>query len=295
MGYGLSLLVLTVPSLALAHPSRTLVPDGKANLGDIIQVQGERQVARQMIRASTDAKPSKVIYLNNNGATLRPGDNDSGSQHSSIVTEATQINGWDIDQDSWNELVGCVQNMYSRWDVTVTDKDPGADVSHIEALIGGSPLDVGLPVNVAGVSPFTTDCGVIPNSIVFTFTDVLDDNPQLICEIVSQEIAHSYGLDHELLAEDPMTYLDYAGPRTFQDEMAHCGEYDQRDCGINGNVCRNMQSSVQMLDARLGTADGTAHAETSTSDLGGCAATSRGSWLIGVGIALFAVSRRRRP
>ena len=295
MGYGLSLLVLAVPSLALAHPSRTLVDDGRANFGDVIKVQGTRQVARQLIRSSNNATPSKVIYLNNHGATLRPGDNDSGTQHSSIVSEQTQIAGWDIDQDSWNELVGCVQDMYARWDVTVTDQDPGADVSHVEALIGGSPLDVGLPVNVAGVSPFTQDCGVIPKSIVYTFTDVLDDNPQLICEIVSQEIAHSYGLDHELLAEDPMTYLDYAGPRSFQDQMAHCGEYDQRDCGINGNVCRNMQSSVQMLDERLGTADSaTVHAERA-GDVGGCAATSRGGWLAGVGIALFAVFRRRRP
>jgi hypothetical protein len=183
--------------------------------------------------------------------------------------------------------------MYARWNVTVTDQDPGPNVSHVEALIGGSPLDVGLPDNVAGVSPFTENCDVIPSSIVFTFTDILDDNPQLICEIISQEIAHSYGLDHELLAEDPMTYLDYAGPRTFQDDMAHCGEYDQRECGINGSVCRRMQSSVQVLDERLGPAGATtAPAPGDTAPGGGCAAGRGTGWLIA--ILVLGLTRRSR-
>jgi hypothetical protein len=187
--------------------------------------------------------------------------------------------------------------MYSRWDIRVTDQDPGASVSHIEALIGGSPLDLGLPDNVAGISPFTEDCGVIPKSIVFTFTDILDDNPQLVCEIISQEIAHSFGLDHEMLAEDPMTYLDYAGPRTFQDSMAHCGEYDARDCGINGSVCRKMQSSVQVLDQRLGLAGSDPSSTNAQAPgdpmTGGCAAGRDSSWLIGILVAI-ALRRSRR-
>jgi len=69
---------------------------------------------------------------------------------------------------------------------------------------------------------------------------------------MSQEIAHSYGLDHELLASDPMTYLGYTGERAFQDQTVSCGEFSPRSCGISGIVCRPNQNSVQLLYQRVG-------------------------------------------
>ncbi|HWO24758.1 MAG TPA: hypothetical protein VNO30_38720 [Kofleriaceae bacterium] len=202
------------------------------------------------VRAQARAR-SRTIYLNRDGALLRPGDNDARLSTSSIVQEPTLLTPWDIDDEMWTETVACVRELYARFDVTVTDEDPG-DVPHIEAVFGGHPTDVGLPSNVAGVSPFTTDCGIIENSVVFTFTDVLPDDPRLMCEVMAQEIAHSFGADHELLAEDPMTYLDYPGERSFQDELASCGEDTPRPCGIDSHVCWQKQNSVQLLGSRLG-------------------------------------------
>jgi MYXO-CTERM domain-containing protein len=112
-----------------------------------------------------------------------------------------------------------------------------------------------MPNNVAGVSPFTLDCSIIENSIVFTFTGAFQMTPREACEIMAQEVAHSYGLDHELLASDPMTYLQYNGNRAFQDQAASCGESTTRQCGINGSVCRANQNSVALLKERLGVAD----------------------------------------
>ena len=66
---------------------------------------------------------------------------------------------------------------------------------------------------------------------------------------MAQEIAHSYGLDHELLAPDPMSYLPYSGHRTFQDQVASCGESTPRPC-----ACGPTQSSYQLLLERLGAA-----------------------------------------
>jgi MYXO-CTERM domain-containing protein len=116
---------------------------------------------------------------------------------------------------------------------------------------------VGLDPSVAGVSPFTTDCSIIENSVVFTFTNAFAFTAREACEIMAQEVAHSYGLDHELLAADPMTYLPYTGNRSFQDVAAQCGESMSapRQCGIAGNVCRATQNSVQLLRDRLGIAD----------------------------------------
>jgi uncharacterized protein (TIGR03382 family) len=197
---------------------------------------------------------SRIIYLNRKGVTLRPGDDDARTNYSSIVSQQSTVPAWNTSATKWAQTVACMQDMFKRWDVVVTDVDPG-NVPHMEAVFGGYPQNVGMGQGVGGVSPFTTDCGVIENSIVFTFTSVFPDDPQTICEVMAQEVAHSYGLDHEMLASDPMTYLSYNGDRSFKDQTVACGEYQNRPCGIGGFTCRPNQNSVQLLDQRLGIAD----------------------------------------
>jgi hypothetical protein len=122
-------------------------------------------------------------------------------------------------------------------------------------VFGGSPAMVGMPMTAAGVSPMRTDCGVLESSIAFTFTDVIPQKAQVVCAVMAQEIGHSYGLDHELLAADPMSYLSYSGHRAFQDQTASCGEFTARPCGAPGHAsCRADQNSYQLLLERLGAA-----------------------------------------
>jgi hypothetical protein len=253
--------------------------------------------ARQALAATgnTQRAQSRTIYLNRDGVVLRPGDNNSSLDTSSVVTAPTEITGWNIDDDTWEETVACMKNMYAPFDVVITDRDPGS-VPHIEAVFGGHPNDVGLPDEVAGVSPFTTDCSIIERSIVFTFTDVIEDNAQLMCEIMAQEIAHSYGLDHEMLPEDPMTYLEYNGNRTFQDEMAHCGEFGQRMCGIDGSVCRQRQNSFQLLTDRLGASASYVpdQDESEEGGINGGCSSSKGGLGFGLMLVLGHVVGRRR-
>lgn len=249
--------------------------------------------------AKSQRAQTRLIYMNRSGATLRPGLNNSSLQTSSIVETMTEITPWEISDDDWAETMSCMRGIYSRFDVQITDRDPGM-TPHLEAVFGGHPNDVGLPDNVAGISPFTTDCSTIESSVVFTFTDVLPDDPRLMCEVMAQEIAHSYGLDHQMLPEDPMSYLEYDGDREFQDEDAFCGEFEFRTCGIGGNVCRDTQNSVELLTQRLGrageTGAGSDGQSNTTSDdpIGvGCNASgSSGAGMLVLG--LFAVVRRRR-
>ncbi|HSR99560.1 MAG TPA: hypothetical protein VLM79_21050 [Kofleriaceae bacterium] len=266
--------------------------------------------ARQVLPATTAAATgtgraqSRIIYLNPNGVILYPGKNDSSRDISSVVAEPTLIEAWDTDELTWALTAECVAEIYAPFDVVVTDEDPG-DTPHIEAVLGGAPGDVGLADNVAGVSPFTSDCAIIESSMVFAFTDVLPDDPRTICEVISQEIAHSFGLDHERLASDPMTYLDYDGDRTFQDQSAACGEFSDRKCGINGTACRQRQNSVALLRQRLGphggsaipsgddTSDDNDPAEPDRGLLGGCTAAD-GSSGCAMALALLLLRRRRR-
>jgi hypothetical protein len=197
---------------------------------------------------------SRVIYLNKNGVTLSPGNNDSRTNRSTLVNSTVAVPPWNASATLWQGVKTCFEDMFSRWDVEITDVDPG-NVPHIEAVFTTSPSVIGMQSGVGGVSPFTQNCSVIENSVVFTFASVFPQNAQTICEVMAQEVAHSYGLDHEMLASDPMTYLSYNGKRTFKDQTVSCGEYQNRSCGIGGSVCRPNQNSVQLLNERLGLAD----------------------------------------
>ena len=248
--------LLLVPTLAGAE-AKPIYPSGSAQFGDIVGTkpnQDDLVFGRQVLPPQGPqhaVAQSRVIYLNKNGVTLLPGNNDSRTNRSTIASQQTQIPAWNVSATTWNATVACVREIFAPFDVQVVETDPG-NVPHIEAVFGGSPTQLGMPNNVAGVSPFTTDCSIIENSIVFTFTNVIPADARLACEIQAQEIAHSFGLDHELLASDPMTYLDYNGNRSFKNQAASCGEDVQRPCGINGSVCRNNQNSVTLLNERLG-------------------------------------------
>ena len=240
--------ILLCSSAALAAPASsdrwvsTNTDDGRVFLRQVVEAPATSGIAR-----------SRTLYLNRSGAMLQPGNNNSQTQTSSIVSKVTQVSGWDATPEQWAATVACMQEIWAPFDVAITDVAPG-NVPHIEALFGGSPAEVGLPDNVGGISPFTSDCSVIENSIVFAFTDNLPKQPRIICEIMSQEIAHSFGLDHEMLASDPMTYLPYNGNRSFKNEDAACGEKSARACGVAGKTCRPSQNSFQLLTARLGAA-----------------------------------------
>jgi MYXO-CTERM domain-containing protein len=313
-------LTIFAPPAQASHPKQAVRPEGSASPLEFVATDPAahyagysfaRQVVPVPAAGSTAAARSqratpvstralsRVIYLNRDGVILRPGINNSARQISSIVSQPTEIYGWDIDDDTWDETVSCIAELYSPFDVAVTDRDPRG-AAHIEVVFGGSPEDVGLPENVAGVSPFTTDCSIIENSIVFAFTDVLPEDPRLICEVTAQEIAHSFGLDHEMLASDPMSYLDYAGDRKFRDRTASCGEYADRECGINGMMCRERQNSVALLRERLGArgtgaTDGNGALDQDPAGTpGGCMAAGGTPGAMALAVLVMLRRRRRR-
>jgi len=198
---------------------------------------------------------SRTVYLNKNGVTLMPGASDSRTNKSSIIGAQSTIPAWNASSTLWSQTVTCLREMFAPFDVAITETDPGPNVHHIEAVFGGSPQMIGMPGNMAGVSPFSSSCKIIEDSIVFTFTDMIPQSAKVACEVMAQEIAHSYGLDHELLASDPMTYLPYSGNRTFQNQTASCGESTPRPCGLAGSpACRADQNSYALLMERIGKA-----------------------------------------
>ena len=189
-----------------------------------------------------------IVYMNRVGGTFTPGQNNSSTNRSTIPSFTATIPAWGVSDAGWQQVMDCVTAQFAPFNVVVTDEDPG-DAIHIESVVAGRPQDVGFSGGVGGVSPFS--CGIIDRSIVFTFAEVYGNNLQEVCHTAAQEIAHSFGLDHEYLCADPMTYLGGCGAKTFQDVDAACGEFSQRNCQCGGST----QNSVQMMLDRLGPGD----------------------------------------
>ncbi len=188
-----------------------------------------------------------VIFMNRDGGTYTCGDNDSRSNSSTIACGASPANvgDWPGNDAEWSQFMACSVDLFSRFNVTITDVEP-ASGDYVEAVVGGSPQQVGMGGGVGGVAPY--QCGVIPRAIVYAFADVYYGGGNWwrdVCETAGQEVVHAFGLDHEFLCADPMTYLSGCGEKTFQDVNAQCGEFEPRACDCTGAT----QNSVQeMLD-----------------------------------------------
>ncbi len=244
--------------------------------------------------AHAEPATTRIIYLAHDGIELRPGATDSRELTSSLTKHRVTIPPWTPSPEVWAETVACVQRIYAPFAVEVTDEDPG-DAPHLMAVLGGSPSLLGLPRNTAGMSPFRQDCGVIEHSIVFAFTEILPDDARAICNVIAQEIGHSYGLDHELLASDPMSTQHAPIDRTFADQEVACGETEARPCGLPSGTCRATQNSYALLADRLGLVGGvTVSARDPGGDEVGCSATGRGSWgAVLLAIGMLWQGRRR--
>jgi hypothetical protein len=198
-----------------------------------------------------DHRPSKTIFLQRNSVDLTPGEDDAAKGISSVLANsgnaAAKSKAWSGGDKKWKSLVTCVQKLFSPFDVVVTDTRP-SDENFLMVVVGGKPTDIGIKDShhVAGLAPFHG--GVIPRAVVFAFSATSNNDVQQVCETIGMEVAHAYGLDHEYLCKDVMTYLPSCGKKTFVDKDAPCGEGKKRACEGGAPT----QNSYQRLLSVLG-------------------------------------------
>ncbi len=190
------------------------------------------QMRDEMLMSHVDA--AWVIYLNPNGGRFTAGwPDDSRANQSSVLSAvgmgSADLPAYSFGDASWQTVLGCVRDLYADFDVYVTDEDPG-DTPHMETIVGGHPNDINLPGGVGGIAP--SGCEPIANSVQYVFPETYGPGgEQGICEAAGQETAHSFGLEHQYLCQDIMTYLwDCPENKTFVDEYSPCGEYSPRNC-----------------------------------------------------------------
>lgn len=211
---------------------------------------------------------SRIIFLNNckpNGCVVRSGPESAINNTSSIISGTRTVQPFAFSDATWAQVVQCVRETYAPFNITITDQDPG-NVSHWEAIVAGQPSNVGFQDGVGGVAPY--NCGIINNAITYSFANIYGGSVRDICWTVAQETAHAWGLDHELLASDPLTYLQGWSPdgfKRFQNQNANCGEYNARQCQCGGS----QQNSYQDVLSIFGSATPTPPAVTITEPANG--------------------------
>lgn len=196
------------------------------------------------------AQISNVLYLNDcrpNGCTVQPGFDDSRQDRSSIAVTQTTLDAWAHGDALWDELVDCVRTTFLPFDVEVVTTDPGA-ASHFEVMVAGRSAQLHPELMAGGVAPFVS-CGATDDNVIsFVFAAQTTDL-EFLCGAVAQEAAHVWGLDHELNALDPMTYLDLGSLKRFQNDDAACGEElaSPRECWCGGTTQNSYQYLTQLF------------------------------------------------
>jgi hypothetical protein len=184
---------------------------------------------------------SKTIFVNRckAGCKITQGYTDSRKDTSAIG--GGTLSAFSYGDTTWNGLMACMKKTFDRFNVEVTDVDPGPMVDHFEVIVAGSPQQLGLPSYIGGIaeSPCTAN-GVcskfLPNTLVFTFASVWGNNVNELCATAAQELAHTWTLDHVIDASDPMTYNPYSGMRTFKDGQT-CGSDCVQGKAPSGETC----------------------------------------------------------
>ena len=191
-------------------------------------------------RGSRTGPPSRVIYLQREPLEIAYGDDDARRNRSGIVSgtrTSWKLPGFRGSASGWKAIVGCVRQQFAPFDLEVTDVRPERG-DYILVAVGGKPRDIGLTRrNVGGLAPFSGEA--IPNAVVFAFAQTLGNRSRVICETIAMEVGHAYGLDHEYLCKDVMTYLSGCGNKSFVDADAPCGEKKRRPCAPGGAVTQN--------------------------------------------------------
>ncbi|MGE0551661.1 MAG: MYXO-CTERM sorting domain-containing protein [Kofleriaceae bacterium] len=195
---------------------------------------------------------SHKLYLNNclpGGCAVKPGTDNSLLDQSSIAYSNVVLDPWKYGPAHWDNLVACVRATFEPFNVEIVTEDPG-NTPHFEVMVGGTSTQLHPELNAGGVAPFVSCNAKVNNVITFVFANLTSDL-EYLCGAVAQEAGHAWGLDHELNAKDPMTYLDLGSLKRFQNEASNCGESTPRACACGGPT----QNSYQYMLETFGSSD----------------------------------------
>jgi hypothetical protein len=183
-----------------------------------------------------------ALYLPRDGGEYATGPDDARVNRASAASGTAPA--WAYGDAAWNELLGCVRDLFSPFAIDVTDVEPPADEPYIEAVTTGSNTDFGFAEGYQGIGP--AGCAPLTWAVVFAFTT---GDPEWTCHTTAQVTGTALGLDHVVPCEDGMS-IDRCGEKTFRDTESECGDFTARPCACGGETQNSHQALLEVLGAR---------------------------------------------
>lgn len=192
----------------------------------------------------------RTLFVNRctGGITIkRAGFNDSRTNSSTIIDQDRNFAEYPHGDASFNEVMVHLRRILSPFDIIVTDVDPGNE-PHTEIITCGQSFRGD---NVLGVAPF--GCGIIENAIGYAFAENHQNDPLAIAETIAHEAGHTYSLNHLYDCEDPMTYLNGCGQKSFVDDNLSCAGvggadgWEVQSCTCGGSTQNSYATLVSIF------------------------------------------------
>lgn len=193
-----------------------------------------------------------TVYLHRGGGRVVAGEDDPVQARSGVLRRSgvpvVDVPAFRGSDKQWRQFVGCVENHFRDFDVTVVDERPASD-RYVNVMVGGSPKMLGLESTVGGVAPYTGK--VLPASVVFVF-QTPHRTIRSLCDTAAHEVGHTMGLDHSRKCDDVMSY-ESCGSKAFRNSTEVCGEWSDRPCA-DGRSAQNTWGTLATLVGRARTA-----------------------------------------
>ena len=170
--------------------------------GDAIPFAPDLDAPPRVVEAGEPA----VLYLNFDGATLVAGSEDARGNVTTIGTLEGEFPEYgDSDGTKREAVIQAVREDWGSYNVIITDERPDGG-EYVMCMIG--PSDA-YPSNTLGIAPLDCDDAGTRNNITFAFHGVDDGHTAAqTATTISQEIAHSFGLDDPKLDESVPNELE---------------------------------------------------------------------------------------
>ncbi len=170
------------------------------------------ELKREIATSATAFQASELmLYLNFNGATVRPGFGNADTLTSSLVNGQRFCPPPSLTQAQKDEIVRLVADDFSPFNVRVT-----TDAAEFAAyprlfkemcLVTTNPSVIGQPSGVGGVSPFAGLGNRLPGDFAFAFSAAYGNDPTEVALVVSHESAHLLGLGHQHLFDASCNFI----------------------------------------------------------------------------------------
>lgn len=201
---------------------------------------------------SPEGPHAETLYIDFDGASLRPGE-DGRLEQMSCIDRAFDYPGFDGGQAFVNATVEQVRQHLEPFDITVVwEARPDPSLPYTTVLVGGAPEQLEFDESTQGYA-CQVDCGNrVANELVLVFDN---DSEQALANTIVHEAAHAWGLDHVVDNESLMSPFAPADGSALLGRCIEVSEATSSPVCIeaHANFCpRGQQDEQAELLARFG-------------------------------------------